>query len=62
MELKKVNYKVEDGIAVIGMNYPKNLNAIDVEMADDLIKVVEEVEKDPAVKVAVLKSDGKAFT
>ena len=62
MELKKVNYKVEDGIAVIGMNYPKNLNAIDVEMADDLIKVVEEVEKDPAVKVAVLKSDGKAFS
>ena len=33
MELKKLIYTVEDGIAVITMNYMKNLNAIDEQMA-----------------------------
>ena len=36
MELKKLIYTVEDGIAVIKMNYMKNLNAIDEQMADEL--------------------------
>ena len=34
MELKKLVYTVEDGIAVITMNYMKNLNAIDEKMDD----------------------------
>ena len=36
MELKKLIYTVEDGIAVITMDYMKNLNAIDEQMADEL--------------------------
>ena len=34
MKLKKLHYTVEDGIAVVQLDYPKNLNAIDEEMAD----------------------------
>ena len=46
MELKKLIYTVEDGIAVITMNYLKNLNAIDEQMADELSAiVVAEIEK-----------------
>lgn len=62
MELKKLIYTVEDGIAVITMNYLKNLNAIDEQMADELLYVVEMAEKDPAVKVVVLKGPRKAFS
>ena len=52
MELKKLIYTVnEDGIAVITMNYMKNLNAIDEQMADELMYVVDAAEKDPNVKV-----------
>ena len=55
MELKKLIYTVdEDGIAVITMNYMKNLNAIDEQMADELMYVVDAAEKDPNVKVVVL--------
>ena len=50
MELKKLIYTVEDGIAVIKMNYMKNLNAIDEQMADELMYVVDAAEKDPNVK------------
>ena len=62
MELKKLIYTVEDGIAVIKMNYMKNLNAIDEQMADELMYVVDAAEKDPNVKVVVLKGSDKAFS
>lgn len=62
MELKKLIYDVQDGIAVITMNYLKNLNAIDEQMADELIEAFNEAEHDPAVKVVVLKGAEKAFS
>ena len=62
MELKKLIYTVEDGIAVITMNYMKNLNAIDEQMADELMYVVETAEMDPEVKVVVLKGSDRAFS
>ena len=31
MKLNKLHYTVEDGIAVVQLDYPKNLNAIDEE-------------------------------
>ena len=41
MKLKKLHYTVDDGIAVVQLDYPKNLNAIDEEMADELLYVVQ---------------------
>ena len=55
MELKKLLYNVEDGVAVVTMNYMKNLNAIDEQMADELMYVVDAAEKDPNVRVDVYK-------
>lgn len=62
MELKKLIYAVQDGIATVTMNYVKNLNAIDEQMADELIYVVDTAEKDPEVKVLVIKGLEKAFS
>lgn len=62
MELQKLIYGVADGIATITMNYGKNLNAIDDQMADELICVLDAAEQDPAVKVIVLNSAAKAFS
>ncbi|MCX4374159.1 MAG: enoyl-CoA hydratase/isomerase family protein, partial [Dysosmobacter sp.] len=62
MELKKLVYAVEDGIAVITMNYLKNLNAIDEQMADELMYVVDQAERDPAVRVVVITGAPKAFS
>ena len=62
MELEKLIYTVEDGIGIVTMNYLKNLNAIDEKMADELMYVVDAAEKDPEVKVLVIKSAGKAFS
>ncbi len=62
MELQKLHYDVTEGIATITMDYPKNLNAIDEQMADELIYAVETAERDPAVKVVVFRSVAKAFS
>lgn len=62
MKLEKLHYDVTDGIAVITMDYPKNLNAIDEQMADELLYVIDKAEKDPAAKVVVLKGSPKAFS
>lgn len=62
MELNKNLFTVEDGIGVISMNYPKNLNAIDMEMAKELLALLEECENNPEVKVVVIKTAGKAFS
>lgn len=62
MELQKLIYTVEDGVAVVTMNYMKNLNAIDEQMADELMYVVDAAEKDPNVRVLVLKGSNRAFS
>ena len=62
MELQKLHYDVANGIAVVTMDYPKNLNAIDEQMADELLYVVKLAEEDPDVKVVVFKGASKAFS
>lgn len=62
MELKKTVYSVSDGIAVITMNYMKNLNAIDEQMADELSYLLSQAEKDDQVRVVVIKGAEKAFS
>lgn len=62
MKLEKLQFVVEDGVGIITMNYMKNLNAIDDQMADELMYVVNTCENDPNVKVVVLKGMPKAFS
>lgn len=62
MELKKVIHKVENGIATITMAFPKNLNAIDESMADELLYVFDLCEKDDATKVIIFEGGEKAFS
>ena len=62
MDLQKLIYTVEDGIAVVTMNYMKNLNAIDEQMADELMYVVDKAEHDPDVRVLVIKGAEKDFS
>lgn len=61
MKLEKFIYIVENGIVVVIMNYMKNFNVIDEQMVDELMYVVDIVEKDFNVKVMVLKGVEKVF-
>lgn len=62
MDFTKLNYSVEEGVAYINLDNPKNLNAFDVPMEDDLIKALELCEESEEVKVVVLSGEGKGFS
>ena len=61
MKLEKLQFVVEDGVGIITMNYMKNLNAIDDQMADELMYVVDTCENDPNVKSCCFKRNAKGI-
>lgn len=55
--------KREDGIALVTLNRPDQRNAVDPALAHGLEAIVEDIENDPAVRVAVLTgAGGKVFS
>jgi enoyl-CoA hydratase len=56
-----VNYVVEEGIAIVTINYPP-VNALDQKTVRELGEVVDELEKKPEAKIIILTGAGdKAF-
>ena len=61
MEYKKILYEVRDGVAVITINSPKTLNAINDEIIEELYQAITAAKADDGVRVMVLTGAGKAF-
>ena len=53
--------EVTDGVAVLTMNRPESMNALNRELAAALIEAFERVRDDDAIRVAVLTGNGRAF-
>ena len=62
MELTHVLYEVTDAVAVITLNRPEAANAQSHKVLAELDQCWQEADRDPAVKVIVLKSNGKHFS
>lgn len=54
-------YKTEPPVATITLNRPEALNTIVPPMPDEVEAAVDHAERDPAVKVIVLRGAGRAF-
>ena len=62
MKFKTINFKIENGIAFIELNRPKQYNALNQEMAEDLFKVSLECDDNPNIRCVLLTGAGeKAF-
>ena len=62
MEYKNIIVTIEDdGIAVITLNRPDVLNALNSEVGRDLRKAAEILKEDKNTKVVILTGQGKAF-
>ena len=58
-----VNVTKSDGIATVKINRPDKYNAMNTEVAKELITVFNEMDKDDTVKVIILTGEGdKAFS
>lgn len=62
MELTKVLFHIENGIAVISMNSPATLNALDDIMNMELLHCFSACEHDPSVKAVIYRAEGRAFS
>ncbi|HJP52055.1 MAG TPA: enoyl-CoA hydratase-related protein [Pseudomonadales bacterium] len=51
----------EDGIAVLTLNRPERLNAVNSTMHSELAGIFSEIDSDPDVRVAVLTGAGRGF-
>jgi enoyl-CoA hydratase/carnithine racemase len=56
-----VTSKVEDGVAVITLNRPERLNAINAQMGALFDRLIVEAELDKAVRVLILTGAGRGF-
>lgn len=64
--LDQTNYQTilitkENGIAVLTLNRPERLNAVDAVMHSELTTICADIDSDPEVRVAVLTGAGRGF-
>jgi trans-feruloyl-CoA hydratase/vanillin synthase len=60
--MNTVALELEDGIAWVAMNRPQKKNAISVEMAREMVEVMERLETDERCQVLVLTGAGESFS
>ena len=62
MDLKTLNFKIKDNVAIIELNRPKQYNSLNQAMAEDLFKVSLECEDNSEIRSVILTGAGdKAF-
>ena len=57
-----VRYEVDGRIATVTLNRPEKLNAITLELQQDLLSALKEAEADPGVHVAIVVGEGRGFS
>ncbi|MFN0274588.1 MAG: enoyl-CoA hydratase/isomerase family protein [Chitinophagales bacterium] len=62
MNFDTVLYSIEKKICTITLNRPDKRNAFNAQLVSDLKTAFSSAEKDPAVKVIMLKGQGQAFS
>lgn len=58
----RIRLAVEGSIAIITLTRADKLNALDLDMLGELSAILDRVEADSAVRVAILTGEGKAFS
>ena len=61
MEYKTIELIREEGIAIVYLNRPKVLNALNETMKNELIHALKETEEDDEIRVMILTGRGRGF-
>lgn len=62
MEFQCIIYEKEGNIAIIRLNRPHVLNAMNKQLWLDLQEALEDARVDPAIKVVIITGEGRAFS
>ena len=60
-EYETILYEKKDRVAVITLNRPERMNAINIQMNADLKNSLKEAKEDSGVRAIVITGAGKAF-
>ena len=58
---ENIKYEVNEGLGIVTINRPQALNALNVDVLNDLYNVFTEIEKDDSVLGVLVTGEGKAF-
>ena len=58
---ENIKYEVNEGLAIVTINRPKAMNALNMDVLSELLDVFTAIEKDDAVKGVLLTGEGRAF-
>jgi len=61
MEYKYIQLAINDHVAVVSLNRPKSLNAINLQFAKEITHVFEDLDGDDEVWVVILNSNARIF-
>ncbi|CAN5354293.1 crotonase/enoyl-CoA hydratase family protein [soil metagenome] len=61
MIYETLRYEIDDGVATITLNRPDKLNAFTVKMMEEMLDVLDRVDEDDDVRVAIVTGEGRAF-
>ena len=61
MSYNTVLFAVENGVATLTFNRPEKLNALSAEMLAEIREVVDQVAKNPEIRVLLMTGQGRAF-
>src|SRR5215468_8095987 len=62
MDTKTIRFSIERGIATLTMNRPENLNAINLQMLDEMLRAIFGCTNNHEVRVVILRGEGRAFS
>ena len=62
MSAPTVLYEKDGAVAVVSLNRPRQLNAYNVAMRDELHAALHAVRDDPEVRVMILRGEGESFS
>ncbi|MBL7177445.1 MAG: enoyl-CoA hydratase/isomerase family protein [Desulfobacteraceae bacterium] len=61
MEYETLILEKEGGVCTITLNRPDRLNAINYQLTEDLVNVLDEIEEDPEARTVILTGAGCGF-
>jgi enoyl-CoA hydratase len=62
MVYKNILIEKRDGIGIVTFNRPEKLNAVNLELKNELYQALGELESDESVRVVILRGAGRAFS
>ena len=61
MEYKTVILETKNEVAILTLNRPKKFNVVNMEMRSEILGILDDLEKDPEVRVLIVTGNGQAF-